>query len=163
GFGCGERCFLGFTKEPEVATHQPVGVTKSSIQDELAAEGRNPPQLAAKAFNSLLKPIAKVGDFATQAEVIRRIDEIEAGSRGECSPLRPAADEGRRLKGGEAVLGEPRYGKLHACARAPIGSGKRVIAARADETIHARFAVAQDRARAISCRCASGMLDPPPV
>ena len=37
---------LGFAHVPQIAAHQPVRVTQAPVEDELAAERRDPPHLA---------------------------------------------------------------------------------------------------------------------
>jgi len=70
----GQRCILRLAEEPQVAAHQSVAITKLLIKNKLAAKRGNPPHLAAKAFDWLLKSVAEVSDLFTDRKLFGRID-----------------------------------------------------------------------------------------
>ena len=60
----------------------------------------------------------------------------------------------------DAILAKPRHVQLHNRARPTIRRDERFIAARPDESINSRFAIAQDRARCVSRRGVHRMRQP---
>lgn len=75
------RRVVGLAHEPQVAAHDPVRESESSIDRKLAAHGRNHPHLPNAAVFELLMPIAEVGDLPAKPEVGICIKQVETGRR----------------------------------------------------------------------------------
>src|SRR5262245_36398046 len=76
-----QRRQFAFTEEPQIATHQAVGVSQAPIENKLAPQRRNPPHLPAKSPNPLLKPIPEIRDLAAHSVIGFAIDQVEARRR----------------------------------------------------------------------------------
>src|SRR5262249_16050159 len=142
----GERGIFSRAEQPQIAAHQSVGIAQSSIEDEFAAERWNPPHLAAESLDSLLKTIAEIRDFPSQAKVFGRIDQIETGGRGASQHILADSHERGAFERRHAVLAKTRHVELHDRARTTVRRFDRLVASGADEAVHAGFAIAQNRA-----------------